>query len=62
MFCNRYKQDICNYYMYLCGNKEDIKTYEEQLLDKCFDKNYETLNLDTIQTYSPPFVYTKFIS
>jgi hypothetical protein len=33
--------------MYLCGNKEDVKTYEEQLLDKCFDKNYETLNLDT---------------
>jgi hypothetical protein len=48
--------------MYLCGNKEGVKTYEEQLLDKCFDKNYETLNLDTIQTYSPPFVYTKFIS
>jgi hypothetical protein len=61
MFCNRYKQDICNYYMYLCGNKESVKTYEEQLLDKCFDKNYETLNLDTIQTCSPPFVYTKFI-
>ena len=47
--------------MYLCGNKEDLKTYEEQLLDKCFDKNHETLNLDTIQTCSPPFVYTKFI-
>ena len=62
MFCNRYKQDICNYYMYLCGNKEDVKNYEEQLLDKCFDKNYEKLNLDTTHTYSPPFVYTNFIS
>jgi hypothetical protein len=48
--------------MYLCGIKEGVKTYEEQLLDKSFDKNYETLNLDTIQTYSPPFVYTKIIS
>jgi hypothetical protein len=47
--------------MYFCGNKEDLKTYEEQLLDKCFDKNYETLNLDTTQTCSPPFVYTKFV-
>lgn len=55
MFCNRYKQDICNYYMYLCGNNEVVKTYEEQLLDKYFDKNYETL------TDIPPFVYTNFI-
>lgn len=62
MFCNRYKQDICNYYMYLCGNNEVVKTYEEQLLDKYFDKKYETLNVDTTQTDSPPFVYTNFIS
>jgi hypothetical protein len=62
MFCTRYKQDICNYYMYLCGIKEDLKTYEEQLLDKCFNKNYETLNFDTTETYSPQIIYTNFIS
>jgi hypothetical protein len=60
MFCN--KQYICNYYMYLCGNNENLKTYEEQLLDNCFYKNYEILNLDTIETCSRQFVYTNFIS
>jgi hypothetical protein len=31
-------QDLCNCYMYLCSSKEDMKDYEERLLQKCFDE------------------------
>lgn len=55
MFCNN--QDIYNYYMYFCSNKEDLKNYEEKLLEKCFDNNYEDLNLGNTHAYSPPFIY-----
>lgn len=57
MFCNTYKQDICNCYMYLFSNKEDLKNYEETLLEKCFDNSYEEFNLGNTQVYNPPFIY-----
>lgn len=52
-------QDICNYYMYLCASEEDIKYYEEKLLDKCFDNSYEPVHLVATATYEPPFAYIK---
>jgi hypothetical protein len=52
-------QDICNCYMYLCAPKEDMNDYEEKLLDKCFDVNYEPLHLAKTVPYEPPFTYIK---
>jgi hypothetical protein len=43
--------------MYLFSNKEDLKNYEETLLDKCFDNSYEDFNLGNTQVYNPPFIY-----
>jgi hypothetical protein len=51
--------------MYLCSNfyanKEDLRDYEEKLLEKCVNNNYEELNLRNIQTYSPPFICNELI-
>ncbi len=55
-------RDICNLYVYLCyKNNDDINDYEQQLLDKCFDKQYEQFNLGETVTYSPPFLPTGII-
>lgn len=53
-------QDICNCYMYLCSNKEELKDYEEKLLDKCFDINYErcTMYCTQYEAPTPPFSMT----
>jgi len=63
MFINMHY--ICYYYMYLCSNfyanKEDLRDYEEKLLEKCVNNNYEELNLRNIQTYSPPFICNELI-
>jgi hypothetical protein len=55
-------QDICNelyamncYMHYFCTSKEDLKDYEEKLLDKCFDKEYTYPQLGETQCcYEPP--------
>lgn len=53
-------QDICNCYISLCGTEGDIKDYEEKLLEKCFDDNFEPVHLaSTLVSYEPPFVYIK---
>ena len=48
-------QDICNCYMFLCANEENIKDYEEKLLEKCFDQEYKIDLGHTYNTYEPPF-------
>lgn len=47
-------QDICNCYMSLCSTGEQLKDYEEKLLEKCFDKEYETNNTMYATDYEPP--------
>ncbi len=46
--------------MYLCSNKEELKDYEEKLLDKCFDINYErcTMYCTQYEAPTPPFSMT----
>jgi hypothetical protein len=44
-----YIQDIYNCYMNMCTTKENIKDYEEKLLEKCFDHEYEKMH------EAPPF-------
>lgn len=52
-----YKQDICNCCMNLFYNNEDLKNYEETLLEKCFDNSNEEFNFGNTQVYNPPFIY-----
>lgn len=53
-------QDIYNYYMYLCTcSKEDLKDYEEKLLEKCFDNSNDHFVLGrTDVCYEPPFLHS----
>jgi hypothetical protein len=47
--------DVHNCYIQICGNNEDIKDYEESLLQKCFDNQQEDLGHTEYRAYEPPF-------
>ena len=47
-------QDLCNCYMYLFATPENLKDYEEKLLEKCFDNTYD-IAIGHTQAYEPPF-------
>ena len=48
--------DLCNLFRGLCYSQETLRDYEERLLDKCFDHNYDiALGSSEIQCYEPPF-------
>lgn len=47
-------RDICNCYMYLCSSEETLQDYEERLLEKCFDKEYEHQTKLHATEYEPP--------
>ncbi len=50
-------RDFCNCYMQLCSSKETIQDYEEKLLEKCFDKEFEYKTpLYSTQYEPPPFL------
>ena len=49
--------DVCNCYMYLFAEREELKDYEEKLLQKCFDHQSHECTLGHTQyyAYEPPF-------
>jgi hypothetical protein len=49
-------QDICNCYMSLCSTDEQLKDYEEKLLEKCCEKEFDLNLINTMYTaeYEPP--------
>lgn len=47
-------QDVCNCYMYLCSTEGQLKDYEEKLLEKCFDNEYDIENTMYATQYEPP--------
>lgn len=61
-------QDLQNCYVYYvnhlafvgctCLQRQTLQEYEEQLLEKCFDRQYDNLQLGETQAYVPPFIYT----
>lgn len=49
--------DICNLCVTMFGSPENIKDYEEKLLEKCFDTQYEQqINLINTQYEPPPHI------
>jgi len=49
-------ENICNLCISIFGNEKIINDYEERLLEKCFDKQYEQqINLVNTQYEPPPF-------
>jgi hypothetical protein len=52
-------QDVCNelncYIHSMCSTEENLKDYEEKLLEKCFDKDYHIPLGQTTMYYEPPF-------
>jgi hypothetical protein len=40
--------------MYLCSSEESLYDYEERLLEKCFDKEYEHQTKLHATEYEPP--------
>jgi hypothetical protein len=59
-------QNIQNCYMYYlvtlgCMQKEDLNDYEEKLLQKCFDNNYDRIDLGKTDVYIPPFISNNII-
>jgi hypothetical protein len=47
-------QNIHNCYMSLCSNSEQLKDYEEKLLEKCCDKEFDLINTMYTSQYEPP--------
>ena len=48
--------DICGCYMSIFDSQDDINDYEEKLLEKCFDNNYENFEMGQTVSYAPPFL------
>lgn len=49
-------QDIRNCYMSLCSTDEQLKDYEEKLLERCCEKEFDLNLINTMYTaeYEPP--------
>jgi hypothetical protein len=41
--------------------KEDLNDYEEKLLQKCFDNDYDQIDLGKTDAYIPPFISNNII-
>lgn len=55
-------RDICSnfnsYIISICSTSKNLKDYEEKLLDKCFDHQYQAQDIPlgkTTMYYEPPF-------
>jgi len=44
-----------------CMQKEDLNDYEEKLLQKCFDSNWDKIDLGKTDAYMPPFISNDII-
>ncbi len=51
-------RDICNLYMYFCASSQNLREYEERLLDKCFDNEYD-IHVGSTMAYEPPLADIK---